>query len=498
MSETVEHDDGADGDADREHAVRPASPAPPAPASCGASTPAVEVAHERAAVRVAGTSRPAAPPAAAARGSAGRARVSRHRVRPRRQRTAGRSPGRSATMRPCRRHARLAVGGDDARRRAGGRTAARRRRRRRRGDRRRRLHRAVDGASTSPWPTRRCASSCSSASTSASAPAAATAGGARRCWPTGLTTLADRHGRDAAIAMQRAMHATVDEVGEVLAAEGVDAGVRQGRHDHARPHAGPARPAGRRGSRRPGRSASATDDLRWLERRRAAASGAARPPPRRRCSRRTARRSTRCAWSTAWPRRPSGGACRIHERTPVVAIEPRPGWSRPHGRVRADVVVLATEAYTVELPGHHRDVVPLYSLMIGSEPLTAEQWDGIGLAERPTFHDARNLIIYGQRTADGRIAFGGRGAPYHFGSRIDAAFDRDERVRDDAGRARPRAVPGARRRRLPVPLGRPARRAPGLAVRRALRPGDRHWPSPVATSATASRRRTSPGARWPT
>ena len=25
------------------------------------------------------------------------------------------------------------------------------------------------------------------------------------------------------------------------------------------------------------------------------------------------------------------------------------------------------------------------------------------------------MIIYGQRTADGRIAFGGRGGPYHFG-----------------------------------------------------------------------------------
>ncbi len=74
-------------------------------------------------------------------------------------------------------------------------------------------------------------------------------------------------------------------------------------------------------------------------------------------------------------------------------------------------------------------MIPLYSLMIGSEPLTTRQWDQIGLARRPTFNDARNMIIYGQRTADGRIAFGGRGAPYHFGSRIDPRFDRDERVR---------------------------------------------------------------------
>jgi glycine/D-amino acid oxidase-like deaminating enzyme len=38
------------------------------------------------------------------------------------------------------------------------------------------------------------------------------------------------------------------------------------------------------------------------------------------------------------------------------------------------------------------------------------------------------MIIYGQRTADDRLAFGGRGAPYHFGSRVAAAHDQDARV----------------------------------------------------------------------
>jgi glycine/D-amino acid oxidase-like deaminating enzyme len=111
-----------------------------------------------------------------------------------------------------------------------------------------------------------------------------------------------------------------------------------------------------------------------------------------------------------------------------VAVEPRQV-TKTRGRVRAPVIVQATEAFTVDLPGRHRDVIPLYSLMIGSEPLTPSQWEHIGLAARPTFNDARNMIIYGQRTADGRIAFGGRGAPYHFRSRIDPRFDRDERVR---------------------------------------------------------------------
>ena len=55
-------------------------------------------------------------------------------------------------------------------------------------------------------------------------------------------------------------------------------------------------------------------------------------------------------------------------------------------------------------------------------------WDEIGLAQRETFSDHRHLIIYGQRTADDRLVFGGRGAPYHLGSRIEPAFDREPRV----------------------------------------------------------------------
>ena len=37
-------------------------------------------------------------------------------------------------------------------------------------------------------------------------------------------------------------------------------------------------------------------------------------------------------------------------------------------------------------------------------------------------------MIYGQRTADGRLAFGGRGAPYHFGSAVSPDFDRHPEV----------------------------------------------------------------------
>ena len=100
------------------------------------------------------------------------------------------------------------------------------------------------------------------------------------------------------------------------------------------------------------------------------------------------------------------------------------------GTVRADVVVRATEAYTRDLPGLRRALVPLYSLMVATEPLDAAMWDAIGLRRRETFADDRRMVIYGQRTTDDRIAFGGRGAPYRFGSGIDAATESSCGVHD--------------------------------------------------------------------
>ena len=96
--------------------------------------------------------------------------------------------------------------------------------------------------------------------------------------------------------------------------------------------------------------------------------------------------------------------------------------------VRARTVVRATEGFTPQLPGHRRTSIPVYSLVIATEPLPDATWDEIGLARRETFSDFRHLLVYGQRTADDRIVFGGRGAPYHAGSRIRPSYDRDESV----------------------------------------------------------------------
>ena len=111
---------------------------------------------------------------------------------------------------------------------------------------------------------------------------------------------------------------------------------------------------------------------------------------------------------------------RIVEQTAAIEIRRAPDQPPTHGTVRADVVVRATEAFSSALPGHRRDLAPIYSLIVATEPLGQDRLAAVGLAERETFTDFGHLICYGQRTADGRIVFGGRGAPYHFGSSLSA------------------------------------------------------------------------------
>jgi len=116
----------------------------------------------------------------------------------------------------------------------------------------------------------------------------------------------------------------------------------------------------------------------------------------------------------------------IVEGTAVQSIKHGNGRTVLHtdrGDVTAEVVVRATEAYTRDLEGERRSLLPVYSLMVATEPLPPSVFDEIGLRDRPTFGDDRFMVIYGQRTADNRLAFGGRGVPYKFGSAIDASTE---------------------------------------------------------------------------
>jgi glycine/D-amino acid oxidase-like deaminating enzyme len=109
---------------------------------------------------------------------------------------------------------------------------------------------------------------------------------------------------------------------------------------------------------------------------------------------------------------------RIYEQTPIHEI--RPGHARgEHASVRARWIVRATEGYTSSLRGLRRALVPMNSSMIVTEPLAPEVWEQIGWRSSELLGDCAHVFVYLQRTADGRIAIGGRGVPYRFGSRTD-------------------------------------------------------------------------------
>ena len=240
-------------------------------------------------------------------------------------------------------------------------------------------------------------------------------------YPVSLSTLASEYGREPAIAQYRAMQASVAEVGRrihqhQLGADWALGGTvmlarSQPQAERARHEIDEAR-----------RFGFGEHDLRLLDadaaRARLNAPGTLGAVYTPHCA---ALHPAKLVRSLATLVEAMGA--RIYERTPATAIEP--GRVRTvHGDLRADVVIRATEGFTPRLLGHKRTVVPVYSLVIATEPLPASMWNEIGLAERETFSDLRHLIVYGQRTADDRLVFGGRGAPYHFGSTIDPSFDR--------------------------------------------------------------------------
>jgi glycine/D-amino acid oxidase-like deaminating enzyme len=238
---------------------------------------------------------------------------------------------------------------------------------------------------------------------------------------------ARRYGRDAVVAMQRAMFATVDEIERVVTDEGIDCDWARGGTIQAATI--PAHLERLHEELADHRSwGFGEDDYRALDAQESSA--------RIGCTPNLGGLFTpHCA--AIHPAKLVCGLARVVERMGMTIYEHTAARSIEAGRVqtrggdvRAEVIVRATEAFGAEISGLRRAVAPIYSLMIATEPLSAAFWDGAGLATRPTFADFRHMIIYGQRTADGRFAFGGRGTPYHFGSRIRPEFDSDPRVFD--------------------------------------------------------------------
>jgi len=245
--------------------------------------------------------------------------------------------------------------------------------------------------------------------------------------PMSLDAMAARHGRDAAVHLQREMNATVAEVGRVVDTEGIDCGFA---------HGGTLSLARNRAQmQRAEQHVAHLHSFGFTDADCAVLSAEEALTRCRATSVVGGYYTPHCA--AVHPARLARGLARaverlgvtVYEHSRVVAIGPHQVRTDA-GSVRSRVVVRATEAFTGVL-GRRREIAPVYSLMIATEPLPDEFWNSTGLGARETFTDGRHMLIYGQRTADGRFAFGGRGARYHWGSRMSPSFERDDRVHAD-------------------------------------------------------------------
>jgi glycine/D-amino acid oxidase-like deaminating enzyme len=244
-------------------------------------------------------------------------------------------------------------------------------------------------------------------------------------FPTSWDLLVNESSADGALGMHRAMQDTVREVGRVTEAEGIDAHFHLG--GTVTLASTPVQLCRLRAGVETAHSRGFTeDDERMLDAGEAMTMLAAEPVL-------GGSFTPHCA--VVHPSRLVRGLARVVESSGVPVFEQtavrsiRPGHVETDvGTVRAEIVLRATEGFTPRLQGLKRAVAPVYSLMVATEPLDDATLASIGLSDRPTFSDGRHLIIYGQRTADGRLAFGGRGAPYHFGSRVRASYDMEPRV----------------------------------------------------------------------
>jgi glycine/D-amino acid oxidase-like deaminating enzyme len=256
-------------------------------------------------------------------------------------------------------------------------------------------------------------------------------GWASSFYPLSDESVVAHHGIDQFRHLRHVLNAGVSALGDALAEDGIEADfVQGGTLDFARSelqarrlqqHVQDARELG-----------YSSDDLCWLDQSTADERG-------RVTGSLGATYSPHCA--RLHPARLVRGLAEVNERLGVTIFEnskvtkilARTAHSEPEvvtaeGSVHARFVVRATEGFTPELPHQRRSVAPLYSLMIATEPQSDNFWAENGFSQYETFADGRHLIIYGQRTADNRLAFGGRGAPYHFGSTVEPRFDHSPKV----------------------------------------------------------------------
>ncbi|SEK88496.1 Glycine/D-amino acid oxidase [Nonomuraea pusilla] len=233
---------------------------------------------------------------------------------------------------------------------------------------------------------------------------------------------AKTRGKQAMVELQRAMFTAVDEVIAVARAEGIDADVHKGGMIRAATN-----PAQRRRLRAEVEDLRSwgygEEDMRLMDRseqrERIQVAGTLEAAYSPHCARiQPAKLAVGLAEAV------TRLGVDVFENTTVTEIRPRGGGVEAaavtaRGVVTAEYVIRATEGFTASLAGQRRQWLPMNSSMIVTEPLPADVWKHIGWAGSELLGDEAHAYIYAQRTADDRIAIGGRGVPYRYGSRTD-------------------------------------------------------------------------------
>ena len=222
------------------------------------------------------------------------------------------------------------------------------------------------------------------------------------------------HGKVAVAAFQTAMNDTVDEVIRVATSEGIDASIVKGGELNIASN--PAQLARLR-EWADDEHAWGFDDVTVLD---AAQSAARINIPRvvagiwhPHCARIQPAKLVQGLRATVL-----GLGVELYEGTRVTEIAPHVAHTA-QGSVTATHIVRATEGFTASLKGEHRTWLPMNSSIVVTEPLSDAVWRDIGWEGRETLGDMAHVYFYAQRTPDNRIAMGGRGVPYRFGSRTD-------------------------------------------------------------------------------
>ncbi|GLK84813.1 NAD(P)/FAD-dependent oxidoreductase [Ancylobacter defluvii] len=118
------------------------------------------------------------------------------------------------------------------------------------------------------------------------------------------------------------------------------------------------------------------------------------------------------AYSRGLARAALAAGARVHGGTPATALRrTAAGWSveTPAGTIEAEKILIATNGFTGDLwKGLRQTIVPVYSAIAATEPLSAAQRAGI-TPGRPSVYESGRITVYYRIDAQGRLLMGGRG-----------------------------------------------------------------------------------------